>query len=181
MGLEQKVLSYVKSGIASGELSKEQGHDIVQVMIKYKDLVAKGKIPSKTPEEAFQDVIDLHKHKQKKLVKEEPKQEEPIARRVHKSIDKIAPKYDVKNPSEELQEVHDMAEGLIEDMPDLGGKPPELFRVKLRPVARSLNHCGRGCNSYSPERNHPEGSILPWRVCHPVKKWYLPHRWHPCH
>ena len=127
MDLRKKVFAYVKDGIASGELSKAEGHDIVQVFIEYKDLVAKGKIPSKTPEEAFQDVIDLHKHKQKKLVKEEPKQEEPITRRVHKSIDKIAPAYGVKNPSEELQEVHDMAEGLMEDIPDLGGKSPDAF------------------------------------------------------
>ena len=105
MDLRKKVLAYVKDGMASGELSKAQGHDIVQIMIEYKDLVAKGKIESKSTEEAFKDVIDLHEYKQM-----------TPAQRVHQAIDNIAHKYDVKNPSEELQEVHDMAEGLMEDM-----------------------------------------------------------------
>ena len=60
--------------------------------------------------------------------KEEQKNmDTPIAARVDHLIDKIAKKYGVKEKSEELQEVHDMADGLFEEMPDLDGKPPELF------------------------------------------------------
>ena len=128
MSFRKKVIDYVKDGVASGELSKEQSHGIIQVMIEYKDLVAKGDIPTKTPEEAFKDIIDLYKYKHMA-----PTQR--VQHRVHQAIDKIAPKYDVKNPSEELQEVHDMAEGLMEDMPDLGGKSPDAFAEGMFDIA----------------------------------------------
>ena len=123
MAFRKKVIDYIKSGFDSGELSKDQAHGIMQVMIEYKDLVAKGDIPTKTPEEAFKDVIDLYKYKHMT-----PTQR--VQHRVHQAIDDIAHKYDVKNPSEELQEVHAMAEGLMEDMDRRGdGQVGSLARV----------------------------------------------------
>ena len=65
MKFEKKVLSYVKSGIASGELSKAEGNEIVSILCEYRDLVKKGKIEKKTSEEAFQDVLDLHSIKKR--------------------------------------------------------------------------------------------------------------------
>ena len=44
MEFRKKVLAYVKDGMASGELSKTQGNDIVQVMIEYKHTTKAGPI-----------------------------------------------------------------------------------------------------------------------------------------
>ena len=139
MELDQKVLTYVKNGMASGQLSRKEGNEIATILKEYKQLVKDGHIPGKLPQDAFKDVLDLHEHKKKKLAKEQ-KQEETIPARVHHLIDKIAPKYGIKEKSEELQEVHDMADGLFDEMPDLDGKPPELFVESLFDITVGAIH-----------------------------------------
>jgi len=94
--------------------------------------VIDGDIPLKSPMKAFYDIIARHKHKKTKIretekVEEQKNMDTTVATEVHHLIEKTAKKYGIKKKSDEFKELHDQADSLFEQMPDLDGKPPEQF------------------------------------------------------
>ena len=67
MELDQKVLTYLKNGMASGQLSRKEGNEIAKILKEYKQLVKDGYIEGKPTQDAFKDVVDLHYHKKAKI------------------------------------------------------------------------------------------------------------------
>ena len=68
MELDQKVLTYLKNGVASGQFSRKEGNEIAAILKEYKQLVKDGYIQNKPPQDAFKDVLDLHEHKKKEAI-----------------------------------------------------------------------------------------------------------------
>ena len=128
--LDKKVVSY----LLDNNINEEDEADI---MTGYKQLVRDGYIPAKHPQEAFKDVIDLHNHKRSKIrvqQKDEGKKQmyDPtVVARIHYLIDETAKKYGIKKKSEDFKELHTQADSVLEQMPDLDGKTPELFVESL--------------------------------------------------
>ena len=54
-----------------------------------------------------------------------------VVAKIHYVIDKSAKKYGIKKRSEEFKELHTSADNVLEEMPDLEGKIPELFVESL--------------------------------------------------
>ena len=50
-----------------------------------------------------------------------------VVARIHYLIDKSARKYGIKKKSEEFKELHNSADSVLDEMPDLEGKTPEQF------------------------------------------------------
>ena len=57
-------------------ISDKESKDIIDILVEYKQLVRDGYIPTKDPQEAFRDVVDLHNHKKSKIREAEKVEEQ---------------------------------------------------------------------------------------------------------